>query len=215
MKVVTLSESENDEEAILVLARASTIAPLELAPGPALKARGVKTLLQFVPGAIRYCLRIDADGLIVVADSDHTEVHSADHGRDQRKAHCRLCNIHAAIDAQLEELKHTLRYRPVEHAAGIAVPAIEAWALYGVDALASEAAWAVERGAGRHLHIKVSFKQAVFGDRVGLGVRRSRLVEAMERVSGDIEGLIAAFPNGCGPLIADLRRWPVPVADSE
>lgn len=98
MKVAVLSESSADEAAIRVLVDALLSQEAE-APSsmPPIRKRGwpaVRNVLPAILKALHY--QSDSDGLVVVVDSDLSQVHQANHtAQGQRAPKCRLCELRA------------------------------------------------------------------------------------------------------------------------
>ncbi|MGH8244111.1 MAG: hypothetical protein ACRETY_12275 [Steroidobacteraceae bacterium] len=106
------------------------------------------------------------------------------------------------------------RARPCSHrealrvAIGVAVPAIEAWYLFGKDPRASEASWAVTRTGDTFLTVKRALKKAVYGSEVPLGELLSvRAAAEATRISSDLAALARFFPGGFAPLAEEVGAW--------
>ena len=94
MKVALLSESPADEAALRLLVEtvlAESIAPMQ----PGLRARGWPNVAQVLPAILRHLhFNTDADGLVVVVDSDDSVVHTAEHeAPGYYHPQCRLCQL--------------------------------------------------------------------------------------------------------------------------
>ena len=143
MKLAVFSESSADEAAIRILA--DTLLDRETVPPdmPRLRARGWPSVLQLLPVVVKHLhYQTDADGLIVVADSNWSPLHLGPGDQECGAADkCRLCLLHkATVETQAQLAPVTGRSR-LELAMGLAVPAIEAWYLCGVESGVSENAW--------------------------------------------------------------------------
>lgn len=84
--------------------------------------------------------RTDADGLIVVVDSDSPIAHREGTAETLGQAGCRLCELRLVARSALQRLSARPVLRSLRVAVGLAVPAIEAWYRVGVDAAVTEAA---------------------------------------------------------------------------
>src|SRR4051812_43536361 len=99
MKVGIFCESQYDALAVRVLVDRVLGRATEPPSGPPLQARSWP---RFQVEAAVVCRALhfgsDADGLVVVADSDASPVHSAAHlGPDPCAEHCRLCILRATL----------------------------------------------------------------------------------------------------------------------
>jgi hypothetical protein len=216
MKLAILSESPADEAALRVLVGDVLRQPFSLVP-PSLRARGWPSVEQVLPSILRHLhFHTDADGLVVVVDSDDSVVHTAEH--DAPGYHhplCRLCRLRAVF-------RRVIRNLPPVHvresgsprvlrAVGLAVPAIEAWYLCGRDTSVTEAAWVEGQRIGRLPYTRRELKARVYGtERPTLPHEIKRAVQEVSRHHGDLRRLENDFPNGFGSLARDLRTWTKP-----
>lgn len=216
MKLALLSESPADEAALRVLVGA-VLGPFTVVP-PSLRARGWPSVEQVLPPILRHLhFRTDADGLVVVVDSDDSVVHDEAHeAPGYHHAGCRLCRLRAVFRRTLRNLPR--RSAPaggrepgggrVLRAAGLAVPAIEAWLLCGRDETVTEAAWIRGQEEGRAPYSRLDLKQRVYGTtRPGLPLQLRRASEETARHRRDVRRLEFDFPHGFGALARDLRAW--------
>jgi hypothetical protein len=90
----------------------------------------------------------------------------------------------------------------------MAVPAIEAWYLCGLDTHVNEATW-TRKLRGEHItYDKISLKKASYGsDRASTAVKTEKAGEAAERLITELDQLERLFPNGFAPLAQSLRQW--------
>ena len=210
MKVAILSESLADEAAVRLLANAILNEETETTSGPKLHARGWPAVLRDVPPVIKHLyFQTDADALIIVVDSNGSDVHQPDHDDSQAGTSCRLCLVRRVVRETTASLPTRRGRGEMKTAVGLAVPAIEAWLLCGIDGSASEAAWIRERERGvRPRDRSRQLKQQVYGtDRPPLQLAKSRASEFAQRVAADLASLERRFPNGFGPLADGLRSW--------
>ena len=128
MKLAVLSESPADEAAIAVLIEAVLGAPYQRVQ-PNLRARGWPSVAQVLPSIIRHLhFNTDADGLVVVVDSDDSVVHTGDHeAPDYFHPQCRMCRLRAVFRQTAKKFPPVHGRSRVLRGVGIAVPAVEAW----------------------------------------------------------------------------------------
>jgi hypothetical protein len=175
-----------------------------------LKARSWPKILDVILPVYRgLYYSSDADGLVVMADSDFGPVHSTEHdgpGNAVRK--CHLCSLRAALDRARAINKPRPCGKPLQTAIAVAVPEICAWYRHGLDRHVNEVAWSNGLATGKYPYTIEGLKQAVLGkDPVPLEESRRVAVEHARRLAGNLDSLAAAFPNGFGSLLRDLRNW--------
>ncbi|HUJ42043.1 MAG TPA: hypothetical protein VLW52_00425 [Opitutaceae bacterium] len=209
MKVAVLSESPADEAALWVVVEAVLAGPVA-AVQPGLRARGWPNVAQLLPAILRHLhFNTDADGLVVVVDSDDSVVHTAEHeAPGYYHPQCRLCQLRGIFRRTQKNFPPRHSRGRVLRAVGLAVPAIEAWYLCGQDPQVAELAWREGQGRGWAPYTRSDLKWRVYGtDRPGLGFEIQRAVECMRRHQRDLRRLEADFPHGFGSLARDLRSW--------
>ena len=206
MKIAVISESPADEAAIKILVDAivgveTNLVPLRLRPG------GWPHVLQLLPSIIKALhYTTDADGFAVVVDSDNSPVHAKDH--EQSNSQCRLCLLRNCIQATLLELSPVASRRALKTAAGVAVPAIEAWYQCGVDLHVNEARWGGKLSGERINFTKELLKIAVYGsNQPSLHMETLAAIAAAKRLAENLDQLALLFPNGFGCFLADVRGW--------
>lgn len=208
MKLALLSESPADEAGIRLLAEA-VLGERVLRVQPNLRARGWPNVAQVLPPIIRHLhFRTDADGLIVVVDSDDSVVHTVEHEADGYfHPHCRLCQLRAVFRRTVRNLPPA-RGRPrVLRCVGLAVPAIEAWYLCGRDASVTEEAWLAGQASGRPPYSRPELKLRVYGtSRPSLPLAIECAQRETSRHRHDTRRIEADFPGGFGALARDLRE---------
>jgi hypothetical protein len=160
MRVGYYVESPADRAALTVLTEGLLGAP----PEPInldLEAHSVPGFFSARDGVLRGVhYHSDAEGLIVVVDSDDTDVHSpADDGPKGCGDRCRLCHARKIIDRAQEQLTSRPGRERLKVAIGLAVPAIEAWYLVGKEHQVGEAAWQTGRAANRPPFTRAQFKK--------------------------------------------------------
>jgi len=211
MKIALLSESPADEAALRVLVEFVLGEPF-LTVQPGLRARGWPSVEQVLPPIIRHLhFNTEADGLVVVVDSDDSVVHTAEHeAPGYHHPFCRICRLRLAFRRTLKNLPPAHGRDRVLRAVGLAVPAIEAWYLCGRDTSITEAAWVSGQAAGRPPYTRRELKWRVYGtERPTLPHEIKRAVQEVARHRGDLRRLENDFPQGFGSLARDLRGWRV------
>jgi hypothetical protein len=210
MKVAVFSESSADEAGIGILAQALLGHALERADLPSLRTRGWPSVRQVLPAvlmALHY--QTDAQGLVVIVDSDLSPVHLPDHDTAAAAAQgCRLCQLQQVVATTRSKLRPVPNRAPLRVALGLAVPSLEAWWRCGIDAHVTEAAWLVALQSRRFPYDVNRLKVAVYGtDRPGLDLETVRMTEEATRVALDLARLETGFPNGFGPFAREIRGW--------
>jgi hypothetical protein len=209
MKLAILSESPADEAALRILVGYVLGAPFTPVQ-TTLRARGWPSVEQVLPPILRHLhFNTDADGLVVVVDSDDSPVHTADHEAPGfHHPLCRIWRLRAAFRRTLKNLPPARGRDRVLRAVGLAVPAIEAWYLCGRDASVSEQAWMAGQHSGRLPYTRRELKGRVYGtERPSLPHEIERAVAEVRRHRGDVRRLENDFPHGFGALVRDLRGW--------
>ena len=209
MKIAILSESPADEAAIAVLVEGVLGHPFQRVQG-GLRARGWPNVAQVLPALIRHLhFNTDADGLVTVVDTDDSVVHTPEHeAPDYFHPRCRLCQLRAVYRQTTKNLRPMHGRDRVLRCVGVAVPAMEAWYLCGVNPGVTEAAWLMGQESGRLPYTRAELKWRVYGtDRPSLPHETRRALEAVQRHRRDVRRLEADFPGGFGALARDVRSW--------
>jgi len=209
MRIAVVSESPADEAAIKILVDAiigleTDLIPLRLRPG------GWPHVLMLLPAIIKSLhYGTDADALAVVVDSDNSPVHCDEHEQNQQlNSECRLCLLRDCLQSTLVRVSPVANRLALKTAAGVAVPAIEAWYQCGVDLHVNEARWIGKLSGERINFTKESLKVAVYGsNQPSLRHETSAAITAAKRLSENLDQLNQLFPNGFGCLLADIRTW--------
>jgi hypothetical protein len=212
MKVAILSESPADEAAIRVLVEAVLKEPIQPVQS-GLRARGWPNVAQILPAILRHLhFNTDADGLVVVVDSDDSVVHTSEHeAPNYYHPLCRLCQLRGIFRRTTKKLPPAHGRSRVLRCVGVAVPAIEAWYLCGRDNTVSEDAWISGQAKGLMPYSRRDLKWRVYGtDRPNLPLETKRALEEVRRQRGDLRRLEFDFPGGFGLLAGDLRQWKNP-----
>lgn len=164
MRVALLSESPADEIAIKVLVESVLGEPIRQVQ-PALRARGWPNVAQVLPPVLRHLhFNTDADGLVVVVDSDDTVVHTEAHeAPGYFHPQCRLCQLRAVYRQTMKKIPPARGRDRVLRCVGVAVPAVEAWYLCGRDDTVGEAAWVAGQERGSPPYTRRDLKWRVYG----------------------------------------------------
>jgi len=209
MKLAILSESPADEAALHILVGYVLGEPFTTVQS-ALRARGWPSVEQVLPPIIRHLhFNTDADGLVVVVDSDDSPVHTPDHeAPGYYHPYCRVCRLRAVFRRTSKHLPPAHGRDRVLRAVGICVPALEAWLLCGRDTSITEQAWLEGQATNRPPYTRRELKWKVYGtERPSLQHELKRMVQEISRHHGDVRRLENDFPNGFGALARDLRGW--------
>jgi hypothetical protein len=211
MKLAILSESPADEAALHVLVGYVLGRPFTTVQA-SLRARGWPSVEQVLPPIVRHLhFNTDADGLVVVVDSDDSVVHTPEHeAPGYHHAFCRICRLRAVFRRATKNLPPARGRERVLRAVGLCVPAIEAWLLCGHDTSVTEQAWLDGQATGQLPYTRRELKWRVYGtERPSLQHETQRAVQEVSRHRGDVRRLENDFPHGFGALARDLRGWPV------
>jgi hypothetical protein len=209
LKIAILSESPADEAALRILAGYVLGEPFTLVQST-LRARGWPSVEQVLPPIIRHLhFNTDADGLIVVCDSDDSPVHTLEHDAPGYfHPLCRICRLRAAYRRTVKNLPAAHGRARVLRAVGLCVPAIEAWLLCGRDTSITELAWIDGQASGQLPYTRRELKWKVYGtERPSLEHEMKRAVQEVSRHHGDVRRLENDFPHGFGAMARDLREW--------
>jgi hypothetical protein len=207
MNVAVFSESLADEAAVQILVESilgEQIQPVSL---PLLRTRGWPSISYDLPMVLKHLhYRTNAQGLVVVVDSDESPVHLSTHeqlgGADTQ---CRTCQLRGVVIQVQNQLRPIINRAPIKTAIGIAVPAIEAWYRCELDPHVMEAAWIQALQSGNYPYTKRSLKQDVYG--AVRTPKMNRAVEEARRLAQNLAELETWFPNGFGALARDVRGW--------
>ena len=211
MNVAVLSESPADEAAIRILIEGILGGETQAAPQPAsLRGRGVDSVFSLLPAIVKHLhYRTQADALVVVVDSNHTPVQERPSDRSLPQAkRSRLARLKETVDEVRPELRAMPGREPLKFAVGLAVPAIEAWYLCGLQTGVSEGAWQRGLRDSRDPYNRGELKRHVYGtDRPSLDPETRRAAEEAHRLASCLDVLEDKFPIGFGSLAADVRSW--------
>jgi hypothetical protein len=209
MKIAILSESPADEAALHVLVGYVLGQPFTTVQS-GLRARGWPSVEQVLPAVLRHLhFQTEADGLVVVVDSDDSVVHTAEHeAPGYHHALCRICRLRGVFRRTTKNLPPAHGRQRVLRAVGLCVPALEAWLLCGRDTSVTEQAWLEGQARGQPPYSRRDLKWRVYGtERPSLPHEMKRAIQEVTRHHGDVRRLENDFPNGFGALARDLRTW--------
>jgi hypothetical protein len=201
MRVAILSESSADESALRILVDAFLgIETTHVAMN--LESRGWPAVRNILPAISKWLqYRTDAEGLVVVVDSNHTYL-SGDEPKN------RLRDFRELVQRCQQQLKPVSGRIPLKIAVGVAAPAIEAWWLCKSHPQVSEAAWEKGLAENREPYSKLELKRQLYGsDYRSLELMTRKMTEAAQVIAGDLPALERAFSEGFGNLAKELRSW--------
>lgn len=208
MKLAVVGESDFDRRTVrrlLTAIRGCNVDFISLRERPTGVAAVVRNLEKSL---FESYARPDLDGLVVVVDSDRTEPHhEAEHREPTARKNCRLCELRAQVDSVMPRLCFRQDHRPFRVALGLAVPSIEAWL-----------AWASDDPLGRQVN-EAAWRNGLKADQLPYEVSELKRLVLRQQARGAVDladALIArgvdalrdAFPDGFGPLLDEVRRWP-------
>jgi hypothetical protein len=210
MKVAYFAESPADQAALTILTEAILGTPTEAISYAGLRHRGwptVRTALRPVLKELHF--HTDAEGLVFIVDSNGSPPHLPSHEPPNAPdPMCRLCQLRRIVAEVRQQLRPRPHQAPLKTALGLAVPAIEAWLLSGVNPHVTEAAWINGLKDGRAPYTRPDLKNEVYGtSRPSLEVETETMKTAASRLAANLNSLETLFPHGFGALQADLRSW--------
>lgn len=209
MKVAVSGESDLDETALRILIEA-IVGKQTHAVAFRPRARGWPAVCNDLPAVLkRLHYHTDAEAIVIVADSDDSPLHQATHEQaGKTEGECRLCSLREKMELTFSQLNPVGDRATIKAAIGIAVPAIEAWYLCGVDPRASESAWLQGGQSMRGASFRKELKRALYGkDMAHSQLKQRRLREEALRLAQDPSLLENYFPAGFGALARELRNW--------
>jgi hypothetical protein len=209
VKIAYYAESPADQAALTILTEAVLGRKTESIKHDGWRHRGwptVKTVLPSVLKEVHY--HTDAEGLALIVDSNGTPPHSSAHEPPNAPASaCRLCQLRSIADKVQRQVRPSNR-QPLKIALGLAVPAIEAWLLCGVDPHVTEAAWVNGLKDASMPYTKGSLKHQLYGpSRPSLSIEMEVMKMAASRLATDLSPLERLFRDGFGALCKSLRSW--------
>ena len=213
MKVAILSESPADEAAIRILVEGILGESIEVATLRARAGGWHAAVRQISPTLKELHYRRTADALVVVIDSDSSQVHDESHEKlEDDPGNCRTCQLRIAIKNCQNSLKRLPNYSPIPTAIAVPSPAIEAWYLYGNDSTCTEAGW--RQRQQRNIASKAEIgrlKKLVYGtDRPSVELEKLVAVQRSKKLLDRLSDLENFFPSSFGLLCQEIRKWPRP-----
>lgn len=209
MNIAIFGESSADEAAMRILAEAALGFSINLVYPP-IRSRGWPSVRTQLPTIIKYLhFRTNADGLIVLADSNSTPVSQPDQeGKRVPHPESRLVALISEASKTLQAVGSRPSGARLQIAVGLAVPAIEAWYRCSRDPHVNEAAWALGLQNGSCPYTKHGLKQDVYGTTFPQIAHETECAEAQaRRLAENLESLERQFPIGFGLFVAELRNW--------
>jgi hypothetical protein len=185
MRTAILSESPADETAIEILCTAVLGRQLDVVQRPA-APNGWEAARNSIATVLRWLhYQRQADALIVVVDSDNSDIHKPQHNSiDSTSPKCRYCQIQSLIAQVTAGLPPIKGYAPVEIAVGVAAPSLEAWLCVGLDPACTEAGWILGKNDGKSAVSEIHrLKRTLYGtDRPSLAHETLRMIEEANRL---------------------------------
>jgi hypothetical protein len=201
MKIAILSESSADDAALRILVD-GILNVQTVAVAVNLRTRGWPAVRIDLAPVIKYLhYRTDAEGLVVVADSNHSLF-------GPNNSQTRLVELQQRVRTLLGELRPLLGRPVLPVAIGVACPAIEAWLLSHRRTEISEAAWQSGLATKIDPYSKLDLKRYLYGvERPSLKLETDKMIEAATELSAKLDHLENQFPVGFGALTTELRKW--------
>ena len=202
MRVAILSESAADEKALRILVDAVLgvrTTPLQDLP---LQARGYHAVREALPAIIKFVtFRTDAEGLVVVVDSNHSSLEATTGENRLREFGDLIAKTRAGLGARSGRPALLIAH-------GVAAPALEGWLLCRRDGQIGEASWEKGLRDQRDPYTKLDLKRRLLDvEFPSSELRLQKMTEAATEVASDLAHLERQFPNGFGTLARQLREW--------
>ena len=210
MKVAYFAESSADEAALSILTEAILKRKTEPVTHAGLRHRGWPAVGKVLPTVLKQLhYHTDAEGFVLVVDSNSSPPHLPSH--EPPKLHepeCRLCQLRRIADETQRRVAPRTGRPPLKIALGLAVPAIEAWLLCGVDSHVTEAAWINGLKEARMPYTKLGLKEQLYKtSHPSLAVEIEAMKAALTRLAQDLSTIEKLFPEDSGALVKALRAW--------
>ncbi len=213
MKIALLCESDADQDGLFVLIAGLLGLPVERYHPRLQSRRGWNGVLAVLPSVYKalHFNQLEVEGLVIAADTDDSPLHTRAHevpGAEEPA--CRLCAMRRVLAEAGRFLPPRAQARPLRVALGLAVPAIEAWWLFGQNPHVSEACWAQRGQPGACPYTRASLKEEIYGSKrpTTEAMRQIAKREARRLVDeGRLQALEQYFPMGLGALAEGLRAW--------
>jgi hypothetical protein len=210
MRVAILSESSADEAAIRILLDGILGKQTEEIKPPQLRSRGWPSVIRVLPTVLKFLhYQTDAEALVVIADSDDSPTHQSTHDEAEgANQQCRLCQLRGVVSVETNNLRPVIGRNQIKTAIGLAVPAIEAWYLCGLDSQINEAAWTRKLQSERITYTRRTLKKDVYNtERPTIDIETAQARQAAIRLVNELQLLEQLFPNGFGAFASDVRNW--------
>lgn len=209
MKIGIVRESEVDEAAIRIFVESIAGTSVEILQSVRPRAGGFGSALDVIKAEyLRLHYHPDADGLVIIIDSDDTPLHVATTPLNSVcDPRCRLCLINQKIAQASARLAARPDGRLLPVAVGMAVPALEAWLLCGRDPHAAESNYRRMLEGGLQLkQIRDRLKTEVYGS-ARAPMRKMAEISSNEamRLRESPELLERLFPIGFGMFASQIR----------
>ena len=210
MKVAYFAESPADQTALTILTEAILGQQTESVIHAGLRQRGwpaVRNVLRSVLMELHY--HTDAEGFVLIVDANGSTAHSALHEKPNGlEPKCRLCQLRRIVSEMQHQVRPRVNQAPLKIALGLAVPAIEAWLLCGVDPHVTEVAWVNGLKEGILPYSKEQLKVQAYGtSHPSLVIETEAMKAAAVRLTQNLTSVESLFPNGFGNLVKDLKGW--------
>ena len=210
MKVAYFEESPADQAALTILTEAMLGRQTQPVIHAGLRHRGwpaVRNVLRSVILELHY--HTDAEGFVLIVDSNGSPQHLPGHEQpNSRDPMCRLCQLRRIVQEVQQQVRPRQHQAPLKIALGLAVPAIEAWLLCGVDPHVSEAAWYNGMREGRMPYTKGGLKEQLYGtSHPSLPIETTAMETAARRLTSNFSTIENSFPSGFGNLQRNLGSW--------
>jgi hypothetical protein len=211
MKVAYFAESPADQAALTIFTEAILGKKTESVGHAGLRNRsGWPTVRNVLPAVLKQLhYHTDAEGFVFIVDSNGTSPHLSSHeAPNAPDPMCRLCHLRRIASRVLQQVGHRQHQPNLKTAFGLAMPAIEAWLLCGVNPHVTEASWINGMKENQMPFSRPELKLQLYGtSRPSLAIETEAMITAASRLAGNLKDLETLFPHGFGALQADLRRW--------
>jgi hypothetical protein len=211
MKVAYLAESPADQAALTILTEAILKTKTEPIDHAGLRSRGWPTVRGVLPAVLKELhYRTDAEGFVFIVDSNGSTPHLLpDHEPPgSPDLTCRLCQLRQRAKEAMNQVRPREGRAALKIALGLAVPAIEAWLLCGINPHVTEAVWINGLKSGAMPYSKGSLKLQLYGtSHPSLAIEMEAMKKAATRLSQDFSAIEKLFPHGFGALAKSLRSW--------
>jgi len=209
MKIAVLTESPADDDAIHIWVASLLGIETEKASFRA-GTRGWPKVLTLLPTLLKYYhYRTDAEGFVVVVDSDDSPIHNTNHEiTGEENPTCRYCLTRKAMEVETRRLASVPGRTPMKFAIGVSSPSIEAWYRCGLDSRVNEATWQRKLDGESGLYSRLSLKKDAYGtDRPSVQMQQDYISSHSDRLREISPELETLFPRGFGAMANAIRGW--------